>query len=91
MLLVCASGIFFVRGNIARGRRFVRAYIFLNALEMGCSVEEANAVAAFAFTKYADAFEDHRSTLWAKQYSRVLHGGKQLPVIAEARVKGFEG
>lgn len=72
--------------TLHRGRLFVRAYMYLMFLMGGESPETANAkvqdVGYFSASKFAPL---------AKDFAAEFTEGKQLPVIAEARNKGFRG
>jgi hypothetical protein len=77
---------FFVWRSIKRGRTFVKSVIFLEALDCGESVEEAN-MAAATFGRIPES--DNRSILRADHIRKTQFSGKQLPVIALARSRGF--
>lgn len=72
--------------TLHRGRLFVRAYTFLTLLAFGENPDVANAkalsVGYLAATDIAPMAKE-----FAAQHSR----GKQLPIIAEARARGFRG
>lgn len=94
---VAVAGYFLLKGNHERGKRFVRAHYFLMKLDSGESVEEANRLAKFILTEYLNADENHQAIMRANAYTRAYayarekYNGKQLPVIAEAISRGFEG
>lgn len=69
-----------------RGRRFVRSIVFLDALDCGESVDEANRLAMHFGT---NPDNDRRSIERADFIRRAVFGGKQLPAIAMAKAKGF--
>lgn len=93
ILALLGAGLFwFFKRNTESGRRFVRAYLFLELLESGSSVQEANSVAKrMYFSKYSDGDADTRAIHRARAYAAHAHAGKQLPVIAMAVAKGFQG
>jgi hypothetical protein len=79
-------------GNVERGKTFVRAYYYLEALENhGDPPETANKVASSLFEAWSDPDVDNRVIMRAAQYAKQEHGGNQLPTIEEARAKGFTG
>ena len=79
-------------GNVERGKTFVRAYYYLEALENhGDPPETANTLASSLFEAWSDPDADNRIILRATQYAKYHHGGNQLPTIEEARAKGFTG
>ena len=81
------SGLCFVLWKGAsRGKVFVQSVLFLEALDCGDTVDEANKSAA----TFGDIPElDGRSIERADLIRRTQFGGKQLPVIAMARKRGF--
>lgn len=72
--------------TLYRGRLFVRAYMYLMMLEEFGDLEKANECAMML--GYKDAARIAPS---AKGFARQFFGGKQLPVMAEARRRGFRG
>lgn len=73
----------FLKVGPARGRTFIRAVAFLDALKAGQSVERANAtIASPGLTEHPEMIQFAKSVLHAR-------GGKQLPSIAEARRRGM--
>lgn len=72
--------------TLHRGRLFVRAYMFLLGMDEGMNEESANYMARNLGYMKATEFAPR-----AKHYASQRYGGKQLPVIAEARAKGFQG
>lgn len=87
-IIVCVY--LFMRFNAQRGTRFARAVIYLQLLGDGESEDSANRTAMFTFSKH-DTSDWGPMVAMAKQYSQMHYGGKQLPVIAAARSKGFMG
>lgn len=79
--------------NAERGKIFVRAYYYLEALESGGadSPETANRIASSLFESWSDPDADNRVIRRAMAYAKQQHGGNQLPTIAKAREQGFEG
>lgn len=67
-----------------RGLLAVKAASYLLMLEAGESVDKANAQ-----TKQLDIEMPTFLILTAKDFINLRYGGKQLPMIAEARAKGF--
>ena len=81
-----------LNGNVERGKTFVRAYYYLEALENhGDPPETANSVASSLFEAWSDPDADNRIIMRATEYAKQHHSGNQLPTIKEARVKGFTG
>ncbi|MEX1035651.1 MAG: hypothetical protein WDZ54_06815 [Sneathiella sp.] len=91
IIALIIGGYFFFKKNTERGKRFVRAYTFLMQIDDGGNVDEANSIAAFVFSEHSNPDSDSRTIGLARSYAAAVHGGKQLPVIAEARNKGFKG
>lgn len=79
----------FFKSNTKRGINFVRSFYFLAMLEEGKTVEEANYMARQIATKTSDPNLDHKVFSMAELASKEYFGGKQLPIIAEAKRKGF--
>ena len=90
LILVCVAGGLFLH-NVKRGKTFVRAVDYLMMLDAGSSVEEANKLAAFLFSKSSNPDADNTAIHRAKALSDAHFGGKQLPLIKLARSKGFRG
>ena len=85
IIIVGALALWFY--TLHRGRLFVRAYMFIMGMtEHGMDESSANYLAQDIGYMKATEFAPR-----AKEYAKRLHGGKQLPVIAEARAKGFRG
>ena len=90
-------GLFRAVGNHAGspfggGLTFVRAYAYLINLEdYGNSVEQSNLFAIEVFASGSNPDTDRKMILGASNYIKENTGGKQLPVIEEARAKGFLG
>lgn len=82
---------FFYKRSQERGVRFVKAYYFLEVLSMGETVDTANQMAGGLFKDSFHVDVDRKIIISAKSYSKQHHGGKQLPVIEDARSKGFGG
>lgn len=81
-LLSVLAYVFLIVGP-ARGRLFVRSALFLDALRAGRSVAQANdAVASKVLIESTEAIAFSKAFLQAR-------GGKQLPIIAEARSSGM--
>lgn len=90
ILAACVGLYLFMRFNAERGKKFARAALYLRMIEDGESAEDANQVASFSFSKH-DTSDWGPAVTMAKQYAQTHYGGKQLPVIAAARAKGFRG
>ncbi|MCD8566376.1 MAG: hypothetical protein LRY36_00290 [Alphaproteobacteria bacterium] len=86
MEIVILSAAAFWFYTIHRGRLFVRAYMYLLCLIGDDTPEQANAV-----VMNIGYFEAAKFARRAKQFAADFYEGKQLPVIAEARARGFEG
>ncbi len=81
-----------LNGNVERGKTFVRAYHYLEALENhGDQPETANSLASSLFEAWSDPDADHKIIIKATEYAKLHHGGNQLPIVKEARAKGFTG
>lgn len=79
--------------NAERGKTFVRAYYYLEALEagIGFTPEQANGSASSLFESWSDPDVDNKVIRRAMAYAKEQNGGNQLPIIEEARAKGFTG
>jgi hypothetical protein len=78
--------------SIQRGKRFVRAFAFLDHLDMGDDVATANACAnSMVFTRDSNPDADRMLILRAKAFADQYSRGKQIPVISLARSRGFDG
>jgi hypothetical protein len=74
----------FFRANTARGVRTVRAHVFLSILRRGGTVAEANQYAGY------DVANGPTEVINAAMSSvKANYGGKQKPMIAEARRMGM--
>lgn len=71
---------------IIRGRKSVRAYVYLIQCETGTDIETANQIAAHVTTQVAASY---RSA--AMRYCHQYHEGNQLIMIQNARKQGFTG
>lgn len=74
-----------------RGKSFVRAVAFLDALDRGSSVEDANQIASHLFTSGSNPDTDRSAINNATAIAEAKFGGKQLPVIHAARRMGYCG
>jgi hypothetical protein len=83
------AGFWFWRSNKRRAYRFVRSVHFLDKLDQGVGVNEANGQVALMFTKHSTPTLDENATLFALDRAQRWTEGKQLPWIHEARQKGF--
>jgi hypothetical protein len=91
---------FFFYSNVKRGKRFVRAFVFINYFELnmdeGMSKEKAiieanNMAIRMTFSKHSDPSMDRREAERARDYAATYFEGKQVPVISKARDMGFLG
>lgn len=80
-----------ISDNKERGKLFVKAYYFIWQVDLGESIKDANRTSATLFVSWSDPDDDRRIMLRAIRFSKEYYGGEQLPVIAEARTKGFTG
>jgi len=87
-VFLAAAVVVLIWRSTKRGKTFVRSVIFLEALDCGDSVDEANATAA-TFGNVPDV--DNAAILRADYIRKTQFSGKQLPVIAQARSRGFIG
>ena len=79
-----------VAHSIRQGRRSIRAAAFLNELDGGRAVAQANAAATLLFTDKSSASADaHAARIARERQGRT--GETQAQLIAGARGKGFEG
>jgi hypothetical protein len=76
--------IFFLKHTTERGKNTVRAYLYLNAIRERYSVEEANQIAGVHIERGSP-----QTIRNAKPYAQALYGGKQLPMIADAKRQGL--
>lgn len=84
-LVIGLAGLWFY--TLYRGRLFVRAYMYLEGVnEFDMDENAANYMAQNIGYGKATMFAPR-----AKHYAQSQYGGKQLPIIAEARAKGFLG
>jgi hypothetical protein len=79
-----------VTQSVRQGRRFIRAALYLNELEGGRPVHEANAAAAILFGRDSSAAADAHAAQLAEM-RRKRSGESQAQVIGAARARGFEG
>ena len=68
-----------------RGLLTVKAVWYLIYLEQGKTVDEANMI-----VKHMDVGMPQDMILFARDFARNCYGGKQLPLIEEARLKGLK-
>lgn len=82
-----------LKTNEGRGKTFVKAYYYLEALEGGAtdSVEMANNISANLFEDWSDPDADDRAIRRAMAFAKQHHDGNQIPVIEAARARGFSG
>lgn len=69
---------------VMRGRKTVRAYIYLMQTDGGMDIGQANDIAGSVSTNYAGEFR-----IAALNYCRTHFRGNQLDMIKEARSRGF--
>lgn len=84
VVLICAGAYFFFKHATERGKNTVRAYLYLNAIRDGYSIEVSNQMAGVHVGS-----TEPQTILNAKLYSKVLYGGKQLSMIADAQRQGL--
>lgn len=90
LILLGVAGYALFKWRMAkRGMRFVRAFAFLDHMDCGASVDEANGFVLRMFTAQSNPDVDQSIILRAAGF--VQSGGKQLPVIGLARSRGFIG
>ena len=90
-LLVAALLLAIVKHELQRkGQRFVRAFIFLSALDKGYDIKAANKLAAKSLTLRSDPVTDHAAISAAIKMKEEAFKGKQLPMIRLARGMGFK-
>lgn len=86
--LLAFAGYWLFRHTTRGGTEAVRAYLFLEALNKGLSVETANAIADHVLAEPAsERAKNAKSTAWMEY--KLLHGGKELPVIGHAYRQGM--
>jgi hypothetical protein len=83
VILIGLAVYFFLKHITRRGTDTVRAYLYLRAINAGVSVREANQMAQ------VDLVTNSHYIPEAKEYVRIAYGGKQLPMIADARRLGL--
>lgn len=79
-----------VAQSIRQGRRFIRAATYLNELEGGRPVHEANAIAAILFSGESSATADAHAAALARARA-TARGESQTQIIGAAQSLGFEG
>lgn len=84
VLLAGVAGYFFLRHVTERGKNTVRAYLYLSAINEQYSVEEANQIAGVNIDSGSP-----QTIRNAKLYAQVRYGGKQLPMIEDAKRQGL--
>jgi hypothetical protein len=84
VLLAAVGGYFFLKHLTERGKNTVRAYLYLSAISERYSVEEANQIAGVHIDSGSP-----QTIRNAKLYAQVLYGGKQLPMIEDAKRQGL--
>lgn len=90
ILVICVALFLWVKHTVKqRAVRFVRSYEFLCQVKDGAQPSSANGAAQMLFSKYSTPDEDERASLRASEFAKHSTGGKQLPIIAEARARGF--
>ena len=88
IIVAVIGAYYFWQHTARRGMTFARAAIYLQMLDDGETVENANQEVNSMFSKH-DTSDWGPMVAIAKSYSQAHFGGKQLPVIATARAKGF--
>jgi len=74
---------------VRSGQRFVQAFVFLEGLDRGLAVEQANAEARAQMARQADQMEKARAAMRARNFAKANTKGRQDLVIKMAREKGF--
>ena len=72
--------------SMSRGRLAVRAFVYLGLLSRGDRPERANEKALSVDFHAASEMAPH-----ALEFVNEFYGGKQLPMISNARINGFKG
>lgn len=86
--LLAFAGYRFFGHKALAGIEAVRAYLFLDALNKGLSVDTANAIADHIVAEPAsEQVKNAKSMAWMEY--KMLHGGKELPVIGHAYRQGM--
>ena len=82
--VIGVAGYRFFRGNTNRGVETVRAYIYLSALKLGRTTDEANEAARY------DIVNGPTDIIQLAMHAvKTQYNGKQLPMIAEAKRLGM--
>lgn len=90
ILVLCVALLFWVKHIVKqRAVRFVRSYEFLCQVKDGAEPSSANGAAQMLFSKHSTPYADELAILKASEFAKHNTGGKQLPIIAEARMRGF--
>jgi hypothetical protein len=82
IIITGVAGLFIF--SMSRGKKAVRAFIYLTSRADGATVSEANDLASRIDTHRAS--ELNTAML---HFVRHAYGGKQLPMISDARLDGF--
>lgn len=92
MLIVVGCGlVILVVHVIRRGRIFVRSVDYLQLLDSGATVKDANRVSAVLFSSTSDPDYIKHAIHRARTLSDMYFEGKQVPIIRLARSRGFNG
>ena len=84
LIVLGAAAYFFIRGNTRRGANTVRAFVYMRAIKCGASVEGANEQAQLDVANApTETIQD------AMAFVRLKYGGKQLPLIEDAKQAGL--
>nr|WP_253076409.1 hypothetical protein [Citrobacter freundii]URZ94096.1 hypothetical protein [Citrobacter freundii] len=88
LLMIIACGLLLLIGvfiyAISRGRKTVRAYVYLMQVENGLDLKMANAIAGSLSTASAGEYRNA-----AMRHCHAAFNGSQLNMIKAARNKGF--
>lgn len=87
--IIGLAGFVFWQSNKRRAKRFVRAVHFLEMLDDGLGVDQANGRVALLFSKQSSDERDNAALVYAIDKANRWTEGNQLPWIHEAREKGF--
>lgn len=84
ILIVIVAAVAFWYYMMLRGRKAVRAYFYLCALDDNIPEDEANGIASRIDLAAASRFQ--ADTL---NFVNSIYGGSQLAMISQARISGF--
>ena len=82
LIIVAVVGLFIF--TMSRGKKAVRAYVYLAARSDGATEEDANNMALRIDTHRASQLNSAM-----REFTHHCYGGKQLAMISDARLDGF--